>query len=239
MTDDAIFPAEEGGMTDSPAQAERQLRIVIAEDSVVLRDGLVRLLTAKGHLVVAEAGDPDSLLVAVAEHRPDIAVVDVRMPPTHTDDGLRASIVLRDRYPELAIMVFSQYVEVRAAATLLSQRATGIGYLLKDRVADVGVFLDALEQIAAGGTVLDPEVVTRLIRAGSRGQTLSGLTRRELDVLSLMAQGRSNGAIAAALVISAGAVEKYVTSIFTKLDLPQSGEANRRVLAVLRYLQAE
>ncbi len=211
------------------------MRIVVAEDSVVLRDGLVRLLTARGHEVVAEVGTADGLLPAVAEHKPDVAVVDVRMPPTLTDDGLRAAIAVRAEHPEVGVLVFSQYVETRYAGKLLADRSEGVGYLLKDRIADVSEFLDALARVAAGGTVLDPDVVSQLMRASQRG-SIADLTPREKEVLALMAEGRSNAAIAKALVVSGGAVEKYVTSIFTKFDLPPSGDDHRRVLAVLRYL---
>jgi DNA-binding NarL/FixJ family response regulator len=211
------------------------VRIVVAEDSVVLRDGLVRLLSARGHEVVAEVGTADALLPAVAEHLPDVAVVDVRMPPTLTDDGLRAAIAVRAAHPRVGVLVFSQYVETRYAGKLLAERSEGVGYLLKDRIADVSEFLDALTRVAAGGTVLDPDVVSQLMRASQRG-SIADLTPREKEVLGLMAEGRSNAAIAKALVVSGGAVEKYVTSIFTKFDLPPSGDDHRRVLAVLRYL---
>jgi len=213
------------------------VRVVVAEDSVVLRDGLVRLLSARGHEVVAEVGTADALLPAVAEHRPDVAVVDVRMPPTLTDDGLRAAIAVRAAHPGVGVLVFSQYVETRYASKLLAARSDGVGYLLKDRVADVSEFLDALTRVAAGGTVLDPDVVSQLMRASQRG-SIGVLTPREREVLALMAEGRSNAAIAKTLVVSGGAVEKYVTSIFTKFDLPPSGDDHRRVLAVLRYLGA-
>ena len=213
------------------------MRVVVAEDSVVLRDGLVRLLSARGHEVVAEVGTADELLPAVAEHLPDVAVVDVRMPPTLTDDGLRAAIEVRAAHPRVGVLVFSQYVETRYAGKLLAARSEGVGYLLKDRIADVSEFLDALSRVAAGGTVLDPDVVSQLMRASQRG-SIGELTPREREVLALMAEGRSNAAIAKALVVSGGAVEKYVTSIFTKFDLPPSADDHRRVLAVLRYLGA-
>ncbi|MGW0432420.1 response regulator transcription factor [Micromonospora sp. NPDC003197] len=213
------------------------MRVVIAEDSVILRDGLVRLLTAKGHEVVGEAADAPGLLTAVAQHTPDVAVVDVRMPPTHTDEGLRAAIELRRLYPTVGILVFSQYVEVHYARRLFADGSRGIGYLLKDRVSEVGDFVAALERVAAGGTALDPDVVSRLIVARGRGQGIERLSPRESEVLKLMAQGQSNAAIARILVVSTGAVEKFVTSIFAKLDLPLADATNRRVLAVLRYLQ--
>jgi DNA-binding NarL/FixJ family response regulator len=190
------------------------MRVVVAEDSALLRDGLVHLLERHGHEVVAAVADADALLEAVAEHRPDIAVVDVRMPPTHTDDGLRAALALRRDHPDVALLVLSQYIETRYATQLLSGRCDGIGYLLKDRVADVSEFLDALVRVAGGATVLDPEVVTQILGASRR----------------------SNSAIAAALVVSPASVEKYVSGIFAKLGLPPSDADHRRVLAVLRYL---
>ncbi|MCP2261167.1 two component transcriptional regulator, LuxR family [Streptoalloteichus tenebrarius] len=214
------------------------MRIVIAEDSVVLRDGLVELLTRRGHEVVAAVSDGEALRGAVAEHRPDVVVVDVRMPPTHTDEGLRAAIALRAEHPELGVLVFSQYVETRYAAELLATRSEGVGYLLKDRVADVRDFVDALTRIAAGETVLDPEVVSRLLRGTTRSSVVEALTARERDVLGLMAEGRSNAAIARELSLSGGSVEKHVTNIFAKLGLPPSEDDHRRVLAVLHYLRS-
>ncbi len=216
------------------------MRIVIAEDAAVLRDGLVELLIRRGHQVVAAVADGDALRAAVAEHHPDVdvAVVDIRMPPTHTDEGLRAAIALRRDRPGLGVLVFSQYVETRYAAELLAGRADGVGYLLKDRVADVRDFVAALTRVAAGETVLDPEVVTHLLGASRRGGALDSLTDREREVLALMAEGRSNGAIATTLFLSQGAVEKHVTSIFAKLGLPPSHDDHRRVLAVLRYLES-
>ncbi|WP_043622932.1 LuxR C-terminal-related transcriptional regulator [Nonomuraea candida] len=213
------------------------MRIVIAEDSVVLRDGLSLLLTTRGHEVAAAVGDGEALVAAVAEHDPDVAVVDVRMPPTHTDEGLRAAIRLRGDRPELGLLVFSQYIETRYAARLLAGGARGIGYLLKERVADVKDFMSALERIAAGETVLDPEVVTQLMGASGRADALALLTPREREVLAMMAQGRSNSAIAETLFLSYGSVEKHVSQIFTKLGLAPSDGDHRRVLAVLRYLQ--
>jgi DNA-binding NarL/FixJ family response regulator len=204
------------------------MRIVIAEDSAILRDGLVQLLTMRGHEVVEAVGNATLLGAAVERHKPDLVVVDIRMPPTHTNEGLVAAIALRRSQPGLGVLVFSQYVETRYAAELLSAGSEGVGYLLKDRVADVNEFVDALTRIAAGGTVLDPEVVTQLIDA---------LTARERQVLQLMAEGRANGAIAATLHLSAGAVEKHVTAIFGKLGLAQSPDDHRRVLAVLRWLE--
>jgi DNA-binding NarL/FixJ family response regulator len=220
--------------------AGQPLRVVIAEDSAVVRAGLTEILADRGHEVTAAVGDPDSLRAAVATHHPDIAVVDVRMPPGFTDEGLRAAIAIRRDHPETGILVFSQYVETRYAADLLGMRsgrgAAGIGYLLKDRVANVGDFIDAVARVAAGGTALDPDVVSQLLRASARTEGLAALTSRELDVLALMAEGRSNAAIAAALVVSDRAVEKHIGNVFTKLGLPPSDADHRRVLAVLRYL---
>jgi len=213
------------------------MRIVIAEDAAILRDGLIQLLALRGHEVVAAVGDAAALAEAVAEHRPDVAIVDVRMPPTHTDEGVQAAIELRRRYPEVGVLVFSQYIETSFAAELLAGRSAGIGYLLKDRVTDVDDFVDALARVAAGGTALDPEVVTQLLRVSRRQDDLATLTPRERDVLALMAEGSSNAAIATELRVSERAVEKHIASVFTKLGLPPSGTRHRRVLAVLRYLQ--
>jgi DNA-binding NarL/FixJ family response regulator len=218
------------------------MRIVIAEDSAVLRAGLCEILKDSGHEVAAAVGDADALCAAVEAHNPDVAVVDVRMPPTHTDDGLRAAVALRREHPGLGVLVFSQYVETRYAAELLSAAspggAAGVGYLLKDRVADVDEFIDALARVAAGGTALDPEVVTQLLRTSPRVSALDALTAREREVLTLMAEGRSNGAIADLLVVSQRAVEKHIGNIFNKLGLPPSDTDHRRVLAVLRYLES-
>ena len=211
------------------------LRIVIAEDAALFRAGLVRLLEDRGHQVCAEAGDGDALLAAVAQHHPDVAVVDIRMPPTHTDEGLRAAIRLRQDHPGTGVLVLSQYIETRYATRLLAGNASGVGYLLKDRVADVAEFAGAVARVAAGGTALDPEVVSQLVRS-SHAEGLAALTTREREVLALMAEGRSNAGIAAALVVSASVVEKHVASIFGKLGLPPSEADNRRVLAVLRYV---
>jgi DNA-binding NarL/FixJ family response regulator len=217
------------------------MRIVIAEDSAVVRAGLAEILADSGHEVAAAVGNADDLLAAVDEHAPDAAVVDVRMPPGFTDEGLRAAITLRRDHPGTGVLVFSQYIETRYAAELLGAAsgggAAGVGYLLKDRVGDVDEFVEALTRVAAGGTALDPEVVTQLLRAGHRDAGLGSLTPRERDVLALMAEGRSNGAIAGALVISERAVEKHIANIFSKLGLPPSDADHRRVLAVLRYLQ--
>jgi DNA-binding NarL/FixJ family response regulator len=214
------------------------VRVVIAEDAAVFREGLVRLLEDRGHRVCAAVADGEALLAAVAAHRPDVAVVDIRMPPTHTDEGLRAAVALRADHPGTGVLVFSQYIETSYAARLLQGNAAGVGYLLKDRVADVAEFTEALARVAAGGTALDPEVVGQLLGAGRHARGLAGLTAREREVLSLMAEGRSNAGIADLLVISGGVVEKHVASIFAKLGLPPAEGDNRRVLAVLRYLEA-
>jgi DNA-binding NarL/FixJ family response regulator len=218
------------------------MRIVIAEDSAVVRVGLVEVLARRGHEVVAAVGDAAALRAATVQHRPDLAVVDVRMPPGYTDEGLRAAIALRREYPGLGLLVFSQYIETRYTADLLGaasgHRAAGVGYLLKDRVADVSEFLDALDRVAAGGTALDPEVVTQLLGASRRGDRLRTLSGREREVLALMAAGHSNSTIAASLVISERAVEKHVGNIFSKLDLPPSEIYHRRVLAVLQWLES-
>ena len=211
--------------------------MVVADDSMLLREGLVRLLTEAGCDVAASVADVDGFLAAVDEHRPDVAVVDVRMPPTMTDDGLRAAVEARRRRPELGVLVLSAYIERSYADVLLSDGRGGVGYLLKDRVASLGVLVDALRTITAGGTVLDPEVVAQLLVA-RRADPLAALTPRERDVLRLMAEGRSNAAIADALVITGGAVEKHVSNIFAKINLPDLGSDNRRVLAVLAWLKA-
>ncbi|MEU3528090.1 response regulator transcription factor [Streptomyces sp. NPDC038707] len=213
----------------------RHLRVVLAEDSVVLRDGMVELLGARGCEVVATAGTAPELLAAVAAHRPDIAVVDIRMPPTHTDEGIRAAVEIRARTAEVGILVFSQHVETAWAARLLADGAAGIGYLLKERVARTSEFVDALHRVADGGTVLDPDVVTQLMRGGRR-RRVDTLTPREREVLELMAQGRSNRSIAALLVVSERAVEKHVAAVFTKFGLSATDADNRRVKAVLNYL---
>jgi DNA-binding NarL/FixJ family response regulator len=214
------------------------LRVVIAEDSAVLRDGLVQLLVDRGFTITGAVADPEALRRSVERDCPDVAVVDIRMPPTFTDEGLRAAIELRRQHQGLGILLFSQYIETRYAAELLADDAAGIGYLLKDRVADVSDFVEALVRVASGGTALDPEVVTQLLGASRRTDSISVLSAREREVLSLMAEGRSNVAIARDLVISEGAVEKHVANIFTKLDLPVSQSDHRRVLAVLRYLDS-
>lgn len=215
------------------------MRIVIAEDSVLLRAGIERLLTDAGHEVLAAVDDAEALLRAVAEHAPDLAVVDVRMPPTFTDEGVRAAVVLRAQHASTAVLVLSQYVEERYASELIAENSGGLGYLLKDRVADVGDFLAAVETVGAGGTALDPEVVTQIVVRSRRRDDLGGLSNRERETLQLMAEGRSNSAIAAAMHVTEGSVEKHISAIFTKLGLPIEEHGNRRVLAVLRYLRSE
>lgn len=214
------------------------IRVVIAEDSAILRDGLVQLLVDRGFVVTEAVSDPDTLRRSVEQDCPDVAIVDIRMPPTFTDEGLRAAIDLRRVHPGLGILMFSQYIETRYATELLADNSAGVGYLLKDRVADVSEFVDALERVASGGTALDPEVVTQLLGASRRAGSISTLSPREKEVLSLMAEGRTNAAIAGDLTISEGAVERHVTNIFLKLDLPASQTDHRRILAVLRYLDS-
>ncbi|WP_035798585.1 response regulator transcription factor [Kitasatospora mediocidica] len=219
------------------------LRVVIAEDSVLLREGLTRLLTDRGLEVVAGVGDGEALLrtiheLAAADALPDVVVADVRMPPTHTDEGVRACVTLRGLHPRLGVLVLSQYVEQQYAAELLAGSTRGIGYLLKDRVAEVREFVDAVVRVAGGGTALDPEVVQQLLIRSRKSDVLAGLTPREREVLALMAEGRTNAAVAKQLVVSDGAVEKHVSNIFLKLGLAQSPEDHRRVLAVLRYLNS-
>ncbi|WP_345216868.1 response regulator transcription factor [Georgenia halophila] len=219
------------------------MRVALAEDSAVLRDGLAALLNRRGHEVVAAVADGDALLAEITRLAadgalPDVVIADIRMPPTHTDEGLRAALTLREDHPGLGVLLFSQYVETRYASRLLAGNAQGMGYLLKDRVADVRDFMDALARVASGQTVLDPDVVTQLLGASQADDGLSRLTAREREVLGLMAEGRSNGAIAERLYLSYGAVEKNVAAIFTKLDLSQDGADHRRVRAVLRYLGA-
>jgi DNA-binding NarL/FixJ family response regulator len=210
--------------------------VILAEDSTLLREGMVRLLAEEGHRVVAAVADADGLLAAVDADRPDVVCVDVRMPPTHTDEGLRAALELRRRWPGLPVLVLSQYVERRYATELLSADGRGVGYLLKDRVAQVGEFLEALERVAAGGTAFDPEVVRQLLARTSHADPLARLTARERDVLAAMAEGRTNAAIAGQLYVSQSAVEKHVNAIFDKLDLIGVTGYSRRVLAILRYL---
>lgn len=213
------------------------MSVVLADDSVLLREGLARLLREADCEVVASVGDAPSLLSAVAEHRPDVAVVDVRMPPTMTDDGLRAAVAARAVQPDLGVLMLSAYIEMSYADALLSDGRGRVGYLLKDRVTSLDRLSDALRTIAAGGTVLDPEVIAQLL-VSRRSDPLGTLTPREREVLSLMAEGRSNAAIAHQLVVSGGAVEKHISSIFAKINLPDLGSDNRRVLAVLAWLKS-
>jgi DNA-binding NarL/FixJ family response regulator len=213
------------------------MRAVIAEDAVLLREGLARLLAEAGFEVAEVVSDGEALLRAVERHQPDVCVVDVRMPPTFSDEGVRAALVIRRQFPDVAILLLSQYVEERYAVDLLAGDSRGLGYLLKDRVADVAEFLEALKRVAGGGAALDPEVVTQLLVRSGRPDPLDGLSPRESEVLALMAEGRTNSSIAEALVVTEGAVEKHVTNIFNKLDMPPADQAHRRVLAVLRYLE--
>jgi DNA-binding NarL/FixJ family response regulator len=212
------------------------LRAVLADDSVLLRDGVARILEDAGIEVVAAVGDGDALIVAVESTRPDIAIIDVRMPPTHTDEGIRAALEIRRRHPDVAVLVLSQYVEERYASELLGSETAGVGYLLKDRVVDIADFVAAVHRVAAGGSAVDAEVVRQLIGRSARASDLDRLTPRELEVLDLMAQGLSNTGIAERLVVSLGAVEKHISNVFTKLGLEHESSAHRRVLAVLTYL---
>jgi DNA-binding NarL/FixJ family response regulator len=215
------------------------VRVVVADDSTLLREGVVRLLEEAGFKVVGQAGDAEELLRKVRAHKPDVAVVDVRMPPTHTDEGLRAAREIRAELPAVAVLVLSQYVEVAYARELLAESAEGLGYLLKDRVADVGALTEAVRRVGEGGSALDPEVVSQMLGRRRREDPLAELTPREREVLGLMAEGRSNAGIADALVVTERAVEKHVTGIFAKLELSAGGEDHRRVLAVLRFLDQE
>lgn len=212
------------------------MRVMLADDSTLLREGLARLLVDEGHAVTASVGDARALLAAVAEDPPDAAVIDVRMPPTHTDEGLRAALEIRAKWPETSVLVLSQYVERRYATELLTTATEGVGYLLKDRVVQVDEFLDALERVASGQTAFDPEVVRQLLTLSSHTDPLQRLTPREHEVLGKMAQGHTNAAIAGQLHVSQSAVEKYINAIFDKLELTGTTGYSRRVLAVLRYL---
>jgi len=213
------------------------MRVLIADDSTLLREGAVRLLEEAGFEVVGQAGDADDLLRKVRAHRPDVAIVDVRMPPDNTDDGLRAALTIREELPEVGILLLSQYVEDRYLSTLLAGGAEGVGYLLKDRVSEVERLTEAVERVAAGGSVLDPDVVAQMMGRSRDEGPLDSLTGREREVLGLMAEGRTNRSIAGELFLSERAVERHVTSIFRKLDLPASDQAHRRVLAVLAHLR--
>jgi DNA-binding NarL/FixJ family response regulator len=213
------------------------MRVVIAEDSVLLRDGIARLLKDYGHEVVGSLGDASLLLESIAELNPDLAILDVRMPPTHSDEGLRAAIALRKERPNFPVLMLSQYVEERFASELIAAGTAGLGYLLKERVADVREFVEAAQRVADGGTVLDPEVVTQILARSRHHKPLNSLSPREREVLTLMAQGCSNSAIAQALTVTEGAVEKHTSSIFTKLNLAPDESEHRRVLAVLMFLQ--
>jgi DNA-binding NarL/FixJ family response regulator len=227
----------EGGL----AARERgdALRVVIADDSVLLREGIARLLEDSGFEVVGQAGDGEDLLRKVGAHKPDVAVVDVRMPPTHSDEGLRAARRIRAEHPDTAVLVLSQYVDEASALDLLADSSESVGYLLKDRIADVASFTDAVRRVADGGSALDPEVVGLLLGRRRREDPLDVLSPREREVLCLMAEGRSNAAMAEAQGVSERAVEKHVTAIFSKLDLPRAGADHRRVLAVLKFLRSD
>jgi DNA-binding NarL/FixJ family response regulator len=233
-----LNPHEAAPGPPSARAARGSLRVVVADDSVLLREGLVRLLAEDGHQVVAVVGDGPALVEAVLTHRPDVSVVDVRMPPTYTDEGLRAAMTARSRLPGAPMLVLSQYVEVSYAGDLLADGSGAVGYLLKDRVAKVEEFLDALDRVAHGAAVLDPQVIAQLLAGRRRDDTLGPLTARERQLLALMAEGHSNTAIAQRLVLSASAVEKHIGNVFAKLGLPPDDAQHRRVLAVLAYLRA-
>ena len=213
------------------------MRVALAEDSILLRDGLARLLDDEGFEVVAQCEDAAELMRKLTAHAVDVAILDIRLPPTHTDEGLRAAIEIRERYPQTAVLVLSQYVELGLAMKLLSDSAEGTGYLLKDRISDVSDFVDAIRRVANGGSAIDPQIVSTLLSRQRTDDPLDELTPREREVLELMAGGKSNNGIAECLVISVGAVEKYVSSIFGKLGLPSTGNESRRVLAVLLFLR--
>lgn len=215
------------------------MRIVIAEDSAILREGLAQLVGMRGHEVIAAVANATTLQAVVAEHAPDVAVIDIRMPPTHTDEGLQAALALRRAHPGLGVLLFSQYVETRFVRELLAEGSSGVGYLLKERVSDLDEFMAALDRIATGGTALDPEVVTQLFGAGPREGGITTLTPRERQVLELMAEGRTNSAIAKQLVVTDRAIEKHVANIFAKLNLTASDDDHRRVLSVLKYLEGQ
>jgi DNA-binding NarL/FixJ family response regulator len=226
---------------DTPIPAvppDGELRVLVAEDSVLLREGLVRLLEEGGCEVVAQAGDAEELLRKARGHKPDVAVIDVRMPPDNTDDGLRAAVVIRSEQPGTGVLVLSQYIEEQYAIELLGDAPDGVGYMLKERITDVAALVDAVQRVAAGGSVIDPQVVSQLVGRHRRDDPLRELTDREREVLELMAEGRSNHAIAARLFVTERAVEKHVTSIFSKLGLPPAEDDHRRVLAVLTFLKA-
>lgn len=233
-----LNPHEAAPEPSSDRPARRPLRIVLADDAVLLREGLVRLLAEDGHQVVAAVGDGPAMVEAVLRHRPDVSIVDVRMPPTYTDEGLRAAITARSQVPGAPMLVLSQYVEASYAGELLADGSGAVGYLLKNRVARVGEFLDALDRVAGGATVLDPQVVAQLLAGQRRDNALGTLTARERQLLALMAEGHSNTAIAERLVVSASTVEKHIGNVFTKLGLPPDDAQHRRVLAVLAYLRA-
>ena len=226
------------GDTSTAASTDTPLRVVVADDSVLLRDGIVRLLSDSGFDVVAAVGDAEALLDAVTEHDPDLCIVDVRMPPTHTDEGLRAAVEIRRRNPTIAVLVLSQYVEERYAGELLEGDVAGVGYLLKDRVIDVDDFLASLRRVASGGSAVDAEVISQILGRSRRSSELDRLTPREREVLNLMAEGLSNAGIAERLVVSHGAVEKHISNVFMKLGLEVEDGAHRRVLAVLTFLRA-
>ena len=214
------------------------MRVVLAEDSVLLREGIARLLEDAGFEIVGQVDNPDDLLRRIGFSKPDVAIVDIRMPPTHTDEGLQAARRIRERFPNVGVLVLSQYVEPAYAMELLQESAEGVGYLLKDRVADVDEFAGAVRRVAQGGSALDPTVISQLVGRRRSDDPLSSLTPREREVLELMAEGRSNNGIAERMVVTERAVEKHVTSIFTKLNLPPTADDHRRVLAVLTYLKA-
>ena len=227
-------------MTQPPASPHEgdPMRVVVGEDSVLFREGIVRLLDEAGFEVVAQAGDAEDLVRKVSAHKPDVAIVDIRMPPTRTDDGLRAALEIRRRLPETGVLVLSQYVEEGYAVDLVGDSAEGTGYLLKDRVADIERFVESVRRVGEGGSALDPEVVANMLGRRRGDDPLAELTGREREVLALMAEGRSNQAIAAQLVVTERAVEKHVTNIFGKLDLVPAADDHRRVLAVLTFLRS-